>query len=163
MASFDIVSKVDPQTLENAMNVAKKEIQNRYDLKDSKTEVELNKKDMIINITTANDMSLKTVIDIIITRMAKQGIDPKSLDMSKEEYQSGAMMKKEMKVKAGVDKEACKKIIKDIKDSKLKVTPAQMDELVRVTGKKIDDLQEVIALMRGKDYGLPLQFINMKA
>lgn len=163
MASFDIVSKVDPQTLENAMNVAKKEIQNRYDLKDSKTEVELNKKDMIINITTANDMSLKTVIDIIITRMAKQGIDPKSLDMSKEEYQSGAMVKKEMKVKAGVDKEACKKIIKDIKDSKIKVTPAQMDEVIRVTGKKFDDLQEVIALVRGKDYGLPLQFINMKA
>jgi uncharacterized protein YajQ (UPF0234 family) len=163
MPSFDIVSKVDPQTLENAINVAKKEILNRYDLKDSKTEVELNKKDMIINITTANDMSLKTVIDIIITRMAKQGIDPKSLDMTKEEYASGSMMKKEMKVKAGVDKEACKKIIKDIKESKIKVTPAQMDELVRVTGKKIDDLQEVIALMRNKDYGLPLQFINMKA
>lgn len=163
MPSFDIVSKVDPQTLENAMNVAKKEILNRYDLKDSKTEVELNKKDMIINITTANDMSLKTVIDIIITRMAKQGIDPKSLDMSKDEYASGSMMKKEMKVKAGVDKEACKKIIKDIKESKIKVTPAQMDELVRVTGKKIDDLQEVIAMMRNKDYGLPLQFINMKA
>ncbi|MCU0430575.1 MAG: YajQ family cyclic di-GMP-binding protein [Cytophagaceae bacterium] len=163
MPSFDIVSKVDPQTLENAINVAKKEISNRYDLKDSKTEVELNKKDMAISLTTANDMSLKTVVDIIITRMAKQGIDPKSLDMSKEAYPSGAMLKKELKVKAGVDKETCKKIIKDIKDSKIKVTPAQMDELIRVTGKKIDDLQEVIALVRTKDYGLPLQYINMKS
>lgn len=163
MPSFDIVSKVDPQTLDNAINVAIKEIQNRYDLKDSKTEVDLNKKDMVINITTATNMSLETVIDIIITRMAKQGIDPKALDLSKEDYQSGAMVKKEMKVKAGVDKDACKKIIKDIKESKLKVTPAQMDELVRVAAKKIDDLQDVISLLRGKDYGLPLQFINMKS
>lgn len=162
MPSFDIVSKVDPQTLDNAVNVAVKEIQNRYDLKDSKTEVELNKKDSIIDVTTNNDMSMKTIIDILITRMAKQGIDPKSLDLSKEAYQSGTTLKKEMKVKSGVDKDSCRKIIKDIKDAKIKVTPAQMDELIRVTGKKIDDLQEVMAMMRAKDYGIPLQFVNMK-
>ena len=162
MPSFDIVSKVDPQTLDNAVNVAIKEIQNRYDLKDSKTEVELNKKDSIINVTTNNDMSMKTIIDILITRMAKQGIDPKSLDLSKEAYPSGATFKKEMKVKSGVDKDSCRKIIKDIKDAKIKVTPAQMDELIRVTGKKIDDLQEVMAMMRSNDYGIPLQFVNMK-
>lgn len=162
MPSFDIVSKVDPQTLDNAVNVAIKEISNRYDLKDSKTEIDLNKKDSIIQVTTNNDMSLKTVIDIIITRMAKQGLDPKSLDMTKDAYQSGTTLKKEMKVKTGIDKDSCRKIIKDIKDSKAKVTPAQMDEMVRVTGKKIDDLQEVIALLRGQDYGIPLQFTNMK-
>ncbi|HVD97431.1 MAG TPA: YajQ family cyclic di-GMP-binding protein [Cytophagaceae bacterium] len=162
MPSFDIVSKVDPQTLDNAVNVAIKEISNRYDLKDSKTEIELNKKDSIIQVTTNNEMSLKTIIDIIITRMAKQGLDPKSLDMTKDAYQSGATLKKEMKVKTGIDKDSCKKIIKDIKDAKTKVTPAQMDEMVRVTAKKIDDLQEVIALLRSKDYGIPLQFTNMK-
>jgi len=162
MPSFDIVSKVDPQTLDNAINVAIKEIQNRYDLKDSKTEVELNKKDSIIHITTNNDMSMKTIIDIIMTRMAKQGIDPKSLDLSKDAYPSGATIKKELKVKTGIDKDNCRKIIKDIKEAKTKVTPAQMDELVRVTGKKIDELQEIIALLRSKDYGIPLQFINMK-
>lgn len=162
MPSFDIVSKVDPQTLDNAVNVAIKEIQNRYDLKDSKTEVELNKKDSIIQVTTNNDMSMKTIIDILITRMAKQGIDPKSLDLTKEAYPSGAMLKKEMKVKTGIDKEGCRKIIKDIKDSKAKVTPAQMDEIIRITAKKIDDLQEVIALVRSKDYGIPVQFTNMK-
>ncbi len=162
MPSFDIVSKVDPQTLDNAVNVAIKEIQNRYDLKDSKTEVELNKKESSIQVTTNNDMSMKTIIDIIITRMAKQGIDPKSLDLEKEAYSSGAMLKKEMKVKTGIDKDGCRKIIKDIKDSKIKVTPAQMDEIIRVTAKKIDDLQEVIALIRSKDYGIPVQFINMK-
>ncbi len=162
MPSFDIVSKVDPQTLDNAVNVAIKEIQNRYDLKDSKTEVELNKKDSIIQVTTNNDMSMKTIIDILITRMAKQGIDPKSLDLTKEAYPSGAMLKKEMKVKTGIDKEGCRKIIKDIKDSKAKVIPAQMDEIIRITAKKIDDLQEVIALVRSKDYGIPVQFTNMK-
>jgi hypothetical protein len=162
MPSFDIVSKVDPQTLDNAVNVAIKEISNRYDLKDSKTEVELNKKDSIIHISTNNDMSLKTVIDIIITRMAKQGLDPKSLDMNKDAYQSGTVLKKELKVRTGLDKDACRKIVKDIKDSKVKVTPAQMDDIVRVTGKKIDDLQEIIALLRSKDYGIPLQFTNMK-
>jgi uncharacterized protein YajQ (UPF0234 family) len=162
MPSFDIVSKVDPQTLDNAINVAIKEIQNRYDLRDSKTEVELNKKDSVIQVTTNNDMSMKTIIDIIITRMAKQGIDPKSLDMSKDAYPSGATLKKELTVRTGIDKDGCRKIIKDIKDSKMKVTPAQMDEIVRVTAKKIDDLQEVIALLRSKDYGIPLQFTNMK-
>lgn len=162
MPSFDIVSKVDLQTLDNAINVAIKEIQNRYDLKDSKTEIELNKKDNSIHITTNNEMSLKTVIDIILVRMAKQGIDPKSLDMSKEHYSSGTMIKKDMKVKTGIDKESCKKIVKDIKDTKLKVVPAQMDDIVRVTAKKIDDLQEVIAFLRSKDYGIPLQFTNMK-
>jgi uncharacterized protein YajQ (UPF0234 family) len=162
MPSFDIVSKVDPQTLDNAVNVAIKEIQNRYDLKDSKTEVELNKKESIIQVTTNNEMSMKSIIDILMTRMAKQGIDPKSLDQTKEAYPSGTVLKKEMKIKTGVDKDSCRKIIKDIKDAKLKVTPAQMDELIRVTAKKIDDLQEVIAMVRSKDYGIPLQFVNMK-
>jgi cyclic-di-GMP-binding protein len=162
MPSFDVVSKVDPQTLDNAINVAKKEILNRYDFRDTKGTIELDKKTSTLEITTENSMRVKAIVDVIITRMAKQGIDAKSLDMSKEEYASGAMIKKELKVKTGVDKETAKKIVKAIKDSKLKVTPAQMDEMVRVSGKKIDDLQEVIALLRKQDFGVPLQFINMK-
>ena len=163
MPSFDIVSKVDSQTLDNAINVAKKEILNRYDLRDSKTEVDLDKKDSIIKISTNNDMSMKSIVDIIITRMAKQGIDPKSLDLSEEAYQSGAALKKEMKVKSGVDKDSARKIVKDIKDSKLKVTPAQMDDIIRVTAKKIDDLQAVMSMLRANDYGIPLQYTNMKS
>jgi cyclic-di-GMP-binding protein len=162
MPSFDVVSKVDAQTLDNAINVAKKEILNRYDFRDTKGTIELDKKNSTLEITTENSMRVKAIIDVIITRMAKQGIDAKSLDMSKEEYASGAMIKKELKVKTGVDKETAKKIVKVIKDSKLKVTPSQMDEMVRVSGKKIDDLQEVIALLRKQDFGIPLQFINMK-
>ncbi|MFN8415231.1 MAG: YajQ family cyclic di-GMP-binding protein [Cytophagaceae bacterium] len=163
MPSFDIVSKVDLQTLDNAVNVAIKEIKTRYDFRDSKTEVDLDKKNNIIKITTENDLRMKNVIDILITRMAKQGIDSKALDLSKEAYPSGPMMKLDLPVKTGIDKDTCKKIVKEIKESGLKVTPAQMDDLVRVTGKKIDDLQSVIALFRGKDMGVALQFVNMKS
>jgi len=163
MPSFDIVSKVDPQTLDNALNVARKEIINRYDFRDSKTSIELDKKTNELQITTENDLKMNSIIDVIITRMAKQGIDAKSLDLSSEAYASGSMIKKEVKIKTGVDKEVARKIVKIIKDSKLKVTPAQMDDMVRVTGKKIDDLQMVMQLLRREDTGLPLQFVNMKA
>lgn len=163
MPSFDIVSKVDPQTLDNALNVAKKEILNRYDFRDSKTSIELEKKNNELLIITENDMRLKSVIDVIITRMAKQGIEAKSLDLSKDHYASGMMIRKEIKIKTGIDKEISKKIIKIIKDSKLKVTPQIMDDIVRVSGKKIDDLQQVIALLRTQNLELPLQFINMKS
>lgn len=163
MPSFDVISKVDPQVVENAINVAKKEIINRYDFHGSKTDIDFNKKELTILITTENEMRIQTVVDIIIARGSKQGIDPRSYDISKEHYASGAMVKKEMKLKNGLDKDAMKKITKAIKDSGLKVQPSQMDNIVRVTGKKIDDLQEVMAMLRKGDYGYPLQFDNMKS
>lgn len=163
MPSFDIVNKVDPQTLDNALNVARKEILNRYDFRDSKSSIELDKKTNEIEIITENSMRTQAIIDAIITRMAKQGLDAKSLDIGKEEYASGNMVKKDVKIRTGVDKEVSKKIVKVIKDAKLKVTPAQMDDMVRVSAKKIDDLQQVIQLLRGQDFGIPLQFINMKS
>ncbi len=89
MPSFDVVSKVDPQTLDNAINVAKKEILNRYDFRDTKGTIELDRKTSTLEITTENSMRVKAIVDVIITRMAKQGIDAKALDMSKEEYASG--------------------------------------------------------------------------
>ena len=162
MASFDIVSKVDSQTVENAINVAKKEIINRYDFHGSKTEIDFNKKELTLLITTENELRLNAAIDIIISRGMKQGLDPRSFDISKEHYASGPMIKKDVKLKNGLDKDAMKKIVKAIKDSSIKVQAAQMDNIVRVTGKKIDDLQQVIALLRKGDYGFPLQFDNMK-
>ena len=162
MPSFDLVSKIDPQTLDNIMNVAKKEILNRFDFRDSKTTIEHDKKTNDIEVVTENDMKLKAVVDVLVVRMAKQGVDPNCLDMGKEHYASGNMIRKEIKIKTGIEKEVAKKIIKDIKDSKLKVTAQIMDDIVRVTGKKIDDLQEVIAFTRSKDYGIPLQYVNMK-
>ncbi len=162
MPSFDIVSKIDAQTLDNAINNAKKEILNRYDFNDSKSTIELDKKTSEITIVTENDMRLKAIIDSIISRMVKQHIDPKALDMGKEEYASGNMLRKEVKVREGIDKEVAKKIVKKIKDSGLKVQASIMDDQVRVQAKKIDDLQSVIAVCRGEDFGQPLQYINMR-
>lgn len=162
MPSFDIQSKVDPQIVENAINVARKEIVNRYDFQGSKTEIDFNKKDLKLNITTENDLRMKAIVDIIVTRGSKQGIDPRSYDLSSEAYPSGAMIKKEILLKNGLDKDAMKAITKAIKDSGLKVQPSQMDQLVRVTAKSIDDLQSVMALLKAKDFGYPLQFDNMK-
>ena len=162
MTSFDIVSKIDGQTLDNAINVAKKEILNRYDFNDSKSTVDLDKKTNTITVVTENDMRLKAIQDSIISRMVKQSLDPKALDFGKEEYASGNMIRKEIQVKEGIDKEAAKKIVKAVKDSGLKDQASIMDDQVRVQGKKIDDLQAVISLCRGNDFGQPLQYINMR-
>ncbi|MFD2246379.1 YajQ family cyclic di-GMP-binding protein [Pontibacter ruber] len=165
MASFDIVSKVDPQTMDNAVNTARKEIMNRYDFRDTKGSLEYDKKASEVKIVMENDMRVQHTEDVLMSKMVKQGLDATALDFSKEAYQSGAMVKKDIKVKAGIDKETSKKIMKLIKDSKLKVSAAIMDETIRVTGKKIDDLQDVIALMRSnsEEIGMPLQFVNMKS
>ncbi|MDF3078434.1 MAG: YajQ family cyclic di-GMP-binding protein [Sphingobacteriaceae bacterium] len=162
MPTFDIVSKLDGQTLDNAINNAKKEILNRYDFNDSKSTIDLDKKTSVLTIVTENDMRLKAIQDSVISRMVKQGLDPASMDMGKEQYASGNMIRKEIKLKEGIDKEAAKKIVKKIKDSGLKVQASIMDDQIRVQGKKIDDLQAVISLCRKDDFGQPLQFINMR-
>lgn len=162
MPTFDIVSKIDGQTLDNAINVAKKEILNRYDFNGSESSIELEKKTNVITVVTENDMRMKAIQDAIISRMIKQQLDPKAMDFGKEQYASGNMIRKEIQVKQGIDKEAAKKIVKKIKDSGLKVQASIMDDQVRVQGKKIDDLQAVIALCRKEDFGQPLQYINMR-
>jgi uncharacterized protein YajQ (UPF0234 family) len=162
MPSFDIVSKIDGQTLDNAINTAKKEILNRYDFNGSKSTIELDKKTNEITIVTENDMRLKAIKDAIISRMVKQGIDPTSLDDGKEHYASGNMIRKEIMVKQGIDKPTASKIVKKIKDSNLKVQASIMDDMVRIQGKKIDDLQAVIAVCRKENFGQPLQYVNMR-
>ncbi len=163
MPSFDIVSKLDTQSLDNAINNAKKEILNRYDFHDSKSSIELDKKTNSLTIITENDMRLKAIIDSIISRMMKQHLDPNSLDLDKQHFSiSGNMIRKDIAVKEGIDKETAKKIVKKIKDSGLKVQASIMDDQVRVQGKKIDDLQSVIQLCRGENFGQPLQYINMR-
>ncbi|GAA3986154.1 YajQ family cyclic di-GMP-binding protein [Mucilaginibacter dorajii] len=162
MPTFDIVSKIDGQTLDNAINTAKKEILNRYDFNDSKSTIDLDKKTNEITIITENDMRLKAIQDSIISRMVKQHLDSSALDFGKEQYAAGNMIRKEIKVKEGIDKETSKKLVKKIKDSGLKVQASIMDDQVRVQGKKIDDLQAVISLCRGENFGQPLQFINMR-
>lgn len=163
MPSFDIASSVDLQTLDNAINTVKKEITNRFDFKNSPVKIELNKKDFIVNLEVESDMKMKQVIDIIISRGVKQGIDANAFDFSKDAYPSGKVVKKEVSVRNGLKQDDAKKIVKLIKDSGLKVQVAIMDDIVRVTAKKIDDLQDVIAKCRTAGLEIPLQFTNMKS
>lgn len=163
MPTFDIVSKVDLQLLDNAINNAKKEIINRYDFNGSKTEIDFDKKLNQINILTENDMRIKAIQDVIISRSMKQSIDPKCFDFGKEEIASGNMLRKEVKIKEGIDKELAKQIVKKIKDSKLKVEAQIQNDQLRVSGKKIDDLQAVIQLLRAESFEQALQFINMRS
>ncbi|HVK96420.1 MAG TPA: YajQ family cyclic di-GMP-binding protein [Flavisolibacter sp.] len=163
MPSFDIVSKVDLQALDNAVNVTKKEITNRFDFKNAHVAIDLNKKDFVLNIETDDDMKMRQLIDVLINRAHKQGISPEAFDTSKEGYQSGKVWKMEVPVRNGLKQEDAKKIVKQIKDSGLKVQASINDDLVRVTGKKIDDLQAVIAASKTWDLRIPLQFENMRS
>lgn len=163
MPSFDISSKVDLQTLDNAVNVAKKEIDTRYDFKGSHVTLELNKKDMTINVEVESEMQLKQLEDIMLTKAMRQGIEANAFDMSKEHEASGKYLRKTIKIRNGIDRDAAKKIVKLIKDSGLKVQPAIMDDIIRVTAKKIDDLQAVIQLCRTGNLDMPLQYLNMKS
>ena len=163
MPSFDFVSKVDAQALDNAVNVTKKEITNRFDFKNAHVVIDLNKKDFKLIIETDDDMQMRQLIDVLISRAHKQGIAPEAFDTSKEGFQSGKVWKKEVQVRNGLKQEDAKKLVKQIKDSGLKVQASIMDEVVRVTGKKIDDLQTVIQASKNWDLGLPLQFENMRS
>jgi len=162
MPSFDIVSEVDLQTVDNAINAAKKEIETRFDFKGTGSEVNLDKKNLVIQLTTENDFRIDQMEKVLIGRFVKAKIDPQSLDLSKEFYTSGKVVKKEIPVRQGIDRETAKKIVKAIKDAKIKVEVQIMDDKVRATSKSIDNLQQTMAVCRQGDFGLALQFINMK-
>ena len=163
MPSFDIVSKVDLQTLDNAINVVEKEITNRFDFKGSHVVIDLNKKDYKLSLEADSEMKINQIVDVLISRSIKQGLAGEIYDLSKEPFQSGKVVKKEVEVRNGIKQEDAKKIVKLIKDSGLKVQPAIMDDIIRVTGKKIDDLQDVIQATKGWNLGIALQYINMKS
>jgi len=163
MPSFDVASKVDLQTLDNAINTVKKEIAGRFDFRDSPVSIELNKKDYVVSLEVDSDMKMKQLIDVLISRAIKQGIDGNAFDFSKDAYPSGKVVKKEVSVTNGLKQDDAKKMVKAIKDSGLKVQAAIMDDIIRVTAKKIDDLQDVIALLNGGNFGIPLQYTNMKS
>lgn len=162
MPSFDIVSKVDLQTLDNAVNTASKEIKNRFDFKGNHVVIDLNKKEFKINLEADSEMKLDQIIDVLISKSMKQGLAAEIYDLSKEPFQSGKIVKKEIPVRNGISQEDAKKMVKLIKDAKFKVQASIMDDIVRVSGKKIDDLQAVIQASKGWDLGLALQYVNMK-
>ena len=163
MPSFDIVSKVDAQILDNAVNVTKKEIENRFDFKGSHVVIDLDKKEFLIKVETDSEMQMKQLTDVLLSRSMKQGIAPEAFDFSKEIKQSGKVVKKDVPVRNGLKQDDAKKVVKLIKDSGLKVQVQIMDDLVRVTGKKIDDLQYVIQLCKNGNLEIPLQYINMRS
>ena len=163
MPSFDIASKVDVHTLDNAVNIAKKEIDNRFDFKGTHVSLELNKKDMTIAVEVETDMKLLLLEDVLLTKAMRQGLEANCFDMTKEFSASGKYIRKTIPVKNGLGKDDAKKIVKLIKDSGLKVQAAIMDDVIRVTGKKLDDLQDVIKLCRTSNLEFPLQYINMKS
>jgi uncharacterized protein YajQ (UPF0234 family) len=163
MPSFDIVSKIDPQALDNAVNTTRKEIQNRFDFRDSPVSIELDKKEMRIDLEAASDMKIKQITDVLISRSMKQGLDPLAFDFSKEPYVSGKVTRKEVPVRNGLKQEDAKKIVKLVKDSGLKLQAAIMDDLVRVSGKKLDDLQAIIQRCKTANLGVALQFDNMRS
>ena len=159
-SSFDIVSQVDLQEVDNALNQANKEIRQRYDLKDSKTELELNKKDKLITMNTKDDYSRKQSIDILQTKLIKRGISIKALKMEEPEPAAGGRLRQKINLQSGISKENAKKITRMIKDLKLKVSAQIMDEKVRVQGAKKDNLQEVINAVKEVDFDFPTQFVN---
>lgn len=160
MPSFDVVSKADLQEIDNAVNNVKKEIETRYDFKG--TEASIEHKASEITVIADNDHKLKAIQDMLKTAATRRKIEVSALEFKPEEKASGNTLRQKIVVKQGVDKDTAKEIVKYIKDSKMKVQASIRGEEVRVEGKKRDDLQEAIALLRTKDFGLPLQYINFR-
>jgi len=162
MPSFDIVSKIDFQEVDNALNMAKKEIMNRYDFKDSKTTIDLDRKEKKIKITTEDKMKMNAIIEAIRLRSSKRGIDLRSLQFKGIEEAGGNMVRQTIEVKEGVDTDTARNIVKMIKNTKMKVQAEIQDQQVRVSGKKIDDLQSVIQLLKSSNLEVALQYVNLK-
>ncbi len=160
MPSFDVVSKVDMQEVDNAVNQTVKEVDQRYDFKGTSNEIELEKEAIVI--LAADDYKLEAIVDILKGKLVRRGVSPKCLDFGKKEPASQGAVRQRIAIVQGIGKEKGKEITTAIKDSKLKVQAQMMDDQVRVSGKKIDDLQEVIGLLKGQDLGIELQYINFR-
>ncbi len=160
MPSFDIVSEVDLAEADNAIQNVTREIATRYDFKGSKSSIEM--KDGVVTIFADDDMKLRQMHEILQGAMQKRGIEPGSLDYQKEEPAAGQSVRQQVMIKQGIDKELAKKIVKEIKGGKFKVQVAIQGDELRVTGKKRDDLQEAIALVKESDIEQPLQYENFR-
>jgi len=160
-SSFDVVSRVDPQELDNALNQARKEIAGRFDFKNSVASIENDAAS--ITVLADDELKLRNVIDIIQSKAVKRGIDLKALDLSKPpEAASGSALRQKIAIRAGIPKDKSKALIEAIKAAKLKVQAQYQDEQIRVSGKSKDDLQKVQQLLKKLDYELPLQFVNYR-
>ena len=160
--SFDVVSKVDLQEVLNAVQQASKEIATRFDFRGSKSKIEWNEKELQLTLTSDDEHKLKSVVDILETRLVKRGIAVKSLDFQKIEPAANTTVRQLVKIQQGISSEKAKEIVKANKDQKIKVQASIQADQVRVTGRAKDDLQAVQTLLRGRDFGVPLQFTNYR-
>ncbi len=161
MPSFDIVSKVEMQEVDNAVNQTIKEIGQRYDFKGAKCEVTL--ENDAIKLIASDDFRLKAIVDILQSKFVKRGISLKAMQYGKVEPASGGLVRQMITIQQGISKEKGKDINLLVKESKLKVQSQIQDDQVRVTGKNIDDLQEMIKILKSKEMGIELQFVNFRS
>jgi uncharacterized protein YajQ (UPF0234 family) len=160
--SFDVVSKIDLQEVSNAIQQALKEIHTRFDLKDSKSDIAMEGKDAII-LTSADDYKLKAVNDVFQGKLVKRGVPLKGLEYLAIEPAAGATVRQKIKLQQGIPIEKAKEIVKYIKDTKKKVQASIQGDTVRISGKDRDTLQEIIAVLKGKDFGIDVQFTNYRS
>lgn len=161
MPSFDIVSELDVQEVDNAINQARKEVEGRYDFKGSKCEIQWDKKEIIL--LAEDDYKIEAMGGILQTKLHRRGIDIKAVKFEKAEPAGGKMLRQKVTLVQGIDREVAKDILKLVKDSKLKVQPSIADDKVKVSSKSIDELQECIQLIKGGSFAVPLQFNNMRS
>jgi len=160
--SFDVVSTFDSQEMDNAVNQAKKEVEQRYDFKGSNTVIDLNLKEKTITLHTSDDMKLRALHEILNGKMIKRGISLKTLDYGTAEQATGGTLRQVVKLKSGLETEQAKQITKMVKDLKLKVQAQIQGEEVRIVGKSKDDLQTAIAALKGQSFDFPIQFTNYR-
>ena len=161
--TFDIVSKIDLAEVNNAVQQAVKEIHQRFDLKDSKSDIQLNEKDQKILLASADEYKLKAVSDVLQAKLVKRNVSLKGLTFGTITPAAGSSVRQEITLQQGIATEKAREIVKTIKDSKKKVQASIQGDLVRVSGKDRDSLQEVIALLRGHDFGIDMQFTNYRS
>ncbi|AGH95092.1 YajQ family cyclic di-GMP-binding protein [Pseudobdellovibrio exovorus] len=161
MPSFDIVSELNMQEVDNAINQARKEIEGRYDFKGSNAELNWDKKE--VTLLAEDEYKVQTMASILEMKMGKRGVDLRALKLSKIEPAGGKLLRQKVTFAQGIEKEMAKEIVKFIKDSKLKVQPQIMDDKVRVTSKSIDELQTTMQTVKGHNFSIPLQFENMRS
>jgi uncharacterized protein YajQ (UPF0234 family) len=160
--SFDIVSEVNFQEVDNALNQARKEISQRYDFKDSKTVIDFNPKEKQITLHTIDDFHLKSAVDIMQSKLIKRGVPIKALRYGAVEPSAGSTVRQQITIVVGIEKDNARAIVKMIKDSKIRVQAQIMEDQVRVSGKDKDDLQAVIQILRDSDLSFPVQFVNYR-
>lgn len=160
MPSFDVVSRVDLQEVENALNQTRKEVAQRYDLKDTKTEIAWDKTEIVI--TSADDFKVQAVLDVLQSKLVRRSVPLKNLEYGKVEPAAGGRARQKITVRQGIDGDKAREIVKRVKASGLKVQGQILEDQVRVSGKKRDDLQASIQMLKGEDFGLALQFVNFR-